>query len=192
MELDNLIEHLGNIQISKNNHANSPLIPQKNLPIIIINKRNTTMAKYQYTVQGADYEVEIVEIADNIANVTVNGVPFEVELKKALKPTTRPIQQVTAPVQKPVAAPAPAAAPAAAAPAAAPGTGTKIEAPLPGTITEVKVNVGDKVKKGDTIVVLEAMKMQNNIEAENDGEITSVLVKQGDSVMEGTVLATIA
>ena len=69
------------------------------------------MAKYQYTVQGADYEVEIVEIADNIANVTVNGVPFEVELKKALKPTTRPIQQVTAPVQKPVAAPAPAAAP---------------------------------------------------------------------------------
>ena len=67
------------------------------------------MAKYQYTVQGADYEVEIVEIADNIANVTVNGVPFEVELKKALKPTTRPIQQVTAPVQKPVAAPAPAA-----------------------------------------------------------------------------------
>lgn len=164
----------------------------KNLPIIIINKRNTTMAKYQYTVQGADYEVEIVEIADNIANVTVNGVPFEVELKKALKPTTRPIQQVTAPVQKPVAAPAPAAAPAAAAPAAAPGTGTKIEAPLPGTITEVKVNVGDKVKKGDTIVVLEAMKMQNNIEAENDGEITSVLVKQGDSVMEGTVLATIA
>ena len=147
------------------------------------------MAKYQYTVQGADYEVEIVEIADNIASVTVNGVPFEVELKKALKPTTRPIQQVTAPVQKPVAAPAPAAA---AAPAAAPGTGTKIEAPLPGTITEVKVNVGDKVKKGDTIVVLEAMKMQNNIEAENDGEITSVLVKQGDSVMEGTVLATIA
>lgn len=150
------------------------------------------MAKYQYTVQGADYEVEIVEIADNIASVTVNGVPFEVELKKVLKPTTRPIQQVTAPVQKPVAAPAPAAAPAAAAPAAAPGTGTKIEAPLPGTITEVKVNVGDKVKKGDTIVVLEAMKMQNNIEAENDGEITSVLVKQGDSVMEGTVLATIA
>ena len=154
------------------------------------------MAKYQYTVQGADYEVEIVEIADNIASVTVNGVPFEVELKKALKPTTRPIQQVTAPVQKPVAAPAAAApaaaAPAAAAPAAAPGTGTKIEAPLPGTITEVKVNVGDKVKKGDTIVVLEAMKMQNNIEAENDGEITSVLVKQGDSVMEGTVLATIA
>ena len=146
------------------------------------------MAKYQYTVQGADYEVEIVEIADNIANVTVNGVPFEVELKKALKPATRPIQQVTAPVQKPVAAPAPAAAPA----AATPGTGTKIEAPLPGTITEVKVNVGDKVKKGDTIVVLEAMKMQNNIEAENDGEITSVLVKQGDSVMEGTVLATIA
>lgn len=192
MELDNLIEHILGISKSAKYSCQQSTDTTKNLPIIIINKRNTTMAKYQYTVQGADYEVEIVEIADNIANVTVNGVPFEVELKKALKPTTRPIQQVTAPVQKPVAAPAPAAAPAAAAPAAAPGTGTKIEAPLPGTITEVKVNVGDKVKKGDTIVVLEAMKMQNNIEAENDGEITSVLVKQGDSVMEGTVLATIA
>lgn len=192
MELDNLIEHFGEYPNQQKYSCQQSTDTTKNLPIIIINKRNTTMAKYQYTVQGADYEVEIVEIADNIANVTVNGVPFEVELKKALKPTTRPIQQVTAPVQKPVAAPAPAAAPAAAAPAAAPGTGTKIEAPLPGTITEVKVNVGDKVKKGDTIVVLEAMKMQNNIEAENDGEITSVLVKQGDSVMEGTVLATIA
>ncbi|MGM9713987.1 MAG: biotin/lipoyl-containing protein [Prevotella sp.] len=149
------------------------------------------MAKYQYTVQGADYEVEITEIADNIANVTVNGVPFEVELKKALKPTARPIQQITAPAPKPAAAPAaPVAAPAS--PAATPGSGTKIEAPLPGTITEVKVNVGDKVKKGDTVVVLEAMKMQNNIEAENDGEVTSVLVKQGDSVMEGAPLVTIA
>lgn len=148
------------------------------------------MAQYQYTVEGTDYNVEILEIEDNIAKVTVNGAAFEVELKQALKPTARPIKQVTAPAPK--AAAAPAAAPAAAAPAAAPGTGAKVEAPLPGTITDIKVSVGQQVKKGDTVLVLEAMKMQNNIEAENDGQVTSVLVKIGDTVMEGTPLVTIA
>lgn len=147
------------------------------------------MAKYQYTVEGTDYDVEILEVEDNVAKVTVNGAAFEVELKQALKPTTRPIKQVVAPAPKPAAAPAPVAA---AAPAAPAGAGAKVEAPLPGTITDVKVNVGDKVKAGDTLVVLEAMKMQNNIEAENDGEVTSVLVKIGDSVMEGAPLVTIA
>lgn len=148
------------------------------------------MAQYQYTVEGTDYNVEILEIEDNIAKVTVNGAAFEVELKQALKPTSRPIKQVVAPAPK--AAAAPAAAPAAAAPAAAPGTGAKVEAPLPGTITDIKVAVGQQVKKGDTVLVLEAMKMQNNIEAENDGQVTSVLVKIGDTVMEGTPLITIA
>ena len=147
------------------------------------------MAKYQYTVEGTDYEVEILEVEDNIAKVTVNGAAFEVELKQALKPTSRPIKQVTAPAPKPAAAPAQAPT---AAPAATPAAGAKIEAPLPGTITDIKVKVGDKVKAGDTILVLEAMKMQNNIEAENDGEITSVMVKIGDSVMEGSLLVTIA
>lgn len=149
------------------------------------------MAKYQYTVEGNDYDVEILEIENNIAKVTVNGTEFEVELKQALRPTARPIVQVNAPTPKPAAA-APAAAPVAAAPAAAPGAGAKVEAPLPGTITDIKVAVGQQVKKGDTVVVLEAMKMQNNIEADCDGQITSVLVKQGDSVMEGTTLVTIA
>ncbi len=148
------------------------------------------MAKYQYTVEGTDYDVEILEIENNIAKVTVNGAEFEVELKQALRPTSRPIVQVNAPAPKPAAAaPQPAAAPAA--PAAAPGAGAKVEAPLPGTITDVKVAVGQQVKKGDVVVVLEAMKMQNNIEADCDGQITSVLVKQGDSVMEGTALVTI-
>ena len=147
------------------------------------------MAKYQYTVEGTDYEVEILEVEDNIAKVTVNGAAFEVELKQALKPTSRPIKQVTAPAPKPAAAPAQAPA---ATPAAAPGAGAKIEAPLPGTITDIKVKVGDKVKAGDTILVLEARKMQNNIEAEGGGEITSVMVKIGDSVMEGSLLVTIA
>lgn len=148
------------------------------------------MAKYQYTVEGTDYDVEILEIEDNVAKVNVNGAEFVVELKQALKPTTRPIKQVVAPEPKPAAAAAPAPKPA---PAPAPaGAGRNICAPLPGTIIDLKVNVGDQVKEGDTLLILEAMKMQNNIEAEVSGQVTAILVKPGDSVMEGTALVTIA
>ncbi len=146
--------------------------------------------KYEYTVQGVDYEVEIEDVDGNIAKVSVNGIPFEVEMKQPIKAAPK-VKKVEAP--KPVkqaAAPVAAAAPAAA-PAANPGTGAKVTAPLPGTITDIKVSVGQAVRAGDTVVILEAMKMQNNIEAENDGTVTSILVKQGDSVMEGTTLVTI-
>ena len=85
---------------------------------------------------------------------------------------------------------APAAAPAADHPMAA-GTGSPVKAPLPGTITDVKVQVGQQVNVGDTVLILEAMKMQNNIEAETSGKVTSILVKPGDTVMEGAVLLTI-
>ncbi|MGM9720650.1 MAG: biotin/lipoyl-containing protein [Prevotella sp.] len=146
------------------------------------------MNKFEYKVQGVDYEVEIEEMEGNIAKVSVNGIPFEVELKQPINPAkaiSRP--KVAAP------APAPAAAPAArpAAPAASAGAGTAVKAPLPGTITTVNVKVGDKVNVGDTVVVLEAMKMQNNIEAECAGTITAILVNPGDSVMEGASLVTI-
>ena len=124
------------------------------------------MNKYQYKVQGVDYDVEIEEVEGNVAKVVVNGVRFDV-----------------APVT-----PAPAAAPAA--PVAA-GAGSPIKAPLPGTIIELKVNVGDTVKQGDVVLVLEAMKMQNNIESEYSGTVTSITVKQGETVMEGAVLLTI-
>ena len=154
------------------------------------------MNKYQYKVQGVDYNVEIEEVSGNLAKVNVNGIPFEVELQQpinAAQAITRP--KVSAPKSAPAAAPA--AAPSVAAPAAAPaaapvaGNGTSVKSPLPGTITAVNVKVGDKVNNGDTVVVLEAMKMQNNIEAETTGTITSVAVSAGDSVMEGSVLVTI-
>lgn len=150
------------------------------------------MNKYQYKVQGVDYNVEIEEVSGNLAKVNVNGIPFEVELQQpinAAQAITRP--KVSAPKSAPAAAPA--AAPSVAAPAAAPvaGNGTSVKSPLPGTITAVNVKVGDKVNNGDTVVVLEAMKMQNNIEAEATGTITSVAVSAGDSVMEGSVLVTI-
>ncbi len=146
--------------------------------------------KYQYKVNGIDYQVEIEEIEGTMAKVSVNGKPFEVELSQPVK---APVRHKTVEVSAP-ATPAPSAsqekAPAIK-PKAAAGTGTRVLAPLPGTITEVKVNVGDTVKTGDTVVILEAMKMQNNIEAECDGKITSVLVSRGDTVMEGSALVTI-
>ena len=145
------------------------------------------MNKYQYKVQGVDYDVEIVNVEGNIAQVNVNGIPFEVELKQPINPATMPHKPVVAAPRPQAAAPAPQ--PERQAKAEAPAGGTKVTAPLPGTITEVKV--GDTVKDGDTVVVLEAMKMQNNIEAEGSGTVTAVLVNKGDTVMEGDALITI-
>ena len=152
------------------------------------------MTKYQYKVKGVDYEVEIAEVEGNIAKVNVNGIPFEVELQQPINAAKHPSINV----QKPVVAPAPvsSAAPAPAAKPAAPvaatsGSGASLKAPLPGTITDVKVQVGQQVNVGDTVLILEAMKMQNNIEAETSGKVTSILVKPGDTVMEGAVLLTI-
>ena len=148
------------------------------------------MSKFQYTVQGVDYDVEIENVEGNVAKVTVNGIPFEVETKQPIKAAPKAKVKVEAP--KPAtAAPAQPAPQPAAQPAAAAGAGTKVTAPLPGTITEVCVTVGQQVKEGQTVVILEAMKMQNNIEAETTGTITSIMVKQGDTVMEGSVLVTI-
>ena len=151
------------------------------------------MSKYQYNVNGVNYDVEIEDIHDNVAVVNVNGRTFEVEMKHAMKKKPAPAHVETPkPKVAPVAAAPVTSKPAAPASAAAePGAGTKIMAPLPGTITEVKVIVGQTVKEGETVVILEAMKMQNNIEAEISGTITSVLVNKGDTVMEGTALVTI-
>ena len=151
------------------------------------------MNKYQYKVQGVDYDVEIEEVEGNVAKVNVNGIRFDVELKQPINPTSS-LKKVRVEAPKPVARPAiPTAAPAAApvAPAAPAGAGSPIKAPLPGTIIELKVNVGDTVKQGDCVLVLEAMKMQNNIDSEYEGTVTSITVKQGETVMEGTVLLTI-
>jgi len=149
------------------------------------------MNKYQYKVQGVDYDVEIEDVEGNIAKVSVNGIPFEVEMKQPIKaaPKAKNIVAPKTSAAKTVSAPQQATAQNA--PKADAGNGTKVTAPLPGTITEIKVAVGDNVKVGDTVVILEAMKMQNNIEAETTGTVTSILVNKGDTVMEGTALVTI-
>ena len=151
------------------------------------------MNKYQYKVQGVDYEVEIEEVEGNIAKVNVNGIPFEVEMQQPINAAKHPTivkPKVAAPVQ-PAPAAAPVPKPQAAAPAAAPAAGNALKAPLPGTITSINVKVGDTVAVGDVVIVLEAMKMQNNIEAEYAGTVTAINVTPGDAVMEGSVLLTI-
>lgn len=152
------------------------------------------MNKYQYKVQGVDYEVEIEEVEGNIAKVNVNGIPFEVELQQPINAAKHPnIVKPKVETPKPAASAQPAApqsqpAQQASAPA---GSGNPLKAPLPGTISSINVKVGDTIAVGDVVVVLEAMKMQNNIEAEYAGTVTSILVNPGDSVMEGAVMMTI-
>ena len=152
--------------------------------------------KYEYKVKGVDYVVEIEDIEGNIANVTVNGIPFEVEMKQPVKAGKQKVKlSEDRRVKSEESNSSSSAAKASSAPAAKPvaaASGKPVVAPLPGTINEIKVKVGDKVNAGDTVIILEAMKMQNNIEAETSGTITSINVNKGDAVMEGDTLVTIA
>lgn len=122
--------------------------------------------------------------------VTVNGTGYEVIVEEAALNATFTAAPAAAPA--PQAAPAPAAAPTAApAPAAAPADGVKVTAPLPGNILDVKVSVGATVKKGDTLCILEAMKMENEIPAPQDGVVSSVSATKGSSVNTGDLLFVI-
>ena len=111
--------------------------------------------------------------------VNVNGSLYEIEIEE---------MDASAAKRAPAAAPAPAAKPA----AAPVGAGTKVNAPMPGTILDVKVQAGQSVKRGQVRVILEAMKMENEIQAPCDGKITGVNVRKGDSVETAALLCTIA
>lgn len=121
-------------------------------------------------------------------NVTVNGVAYDVTVEEV--GGSAPVAPVAAPA--PATAPAPVAAPApAAAPAAAGSAGAvEVKAPLQGTVMKVNVKVGDSVKKGAAVCVIEALKMENDVPAPQDGVIASILVKSGDSVKTDEVLIT--
>ena len=145
------------------------------------------MKEYKYKINGNLYNVVIGDIEENIAHVEVNGTHYTVEMEKKPK---------AAPAPKPVVRPAakPAAAPVAAAPVAKPAAGgakSGVKSPLPGVILDIKVNVGDEVKKGQTLIILEAMKMENSINADKDGKVAAINVSKGESVLEGTDLIII-
>lgn len=142
------------------------------------------MKEYKYKINGNLYNVVIGDIEDNIAHVEVNGTHYNVEMEKKPKAAPVAVKPVARPAVKPAAA---AAAPAK--PAAAAKSGVK--SPLPGVILDIKVKEGDTVKKGQTVIILEAMKMENSINADKDGKITSILVSKGESVLEGTDLVII-
>ncbi len=114
-------------------------------------------------------------------NITVNGTAYDVTVEET--------DASAAPVATTAPAPKKAAAPKSA-PAGAQGS-VKIEAPMPGTVMDVKLKVGDKVENGTAIVVIEAMKMENEIPATCAGTIASINVNKGDSVNTGTLIATI-
>ena len=126
--------------------------------------------------------------------VNVNGTSYEVEVEEVGASSSAPVTQAPAPIAAPAAAVAPAAAPAAApapAPAAAPAGGTPVKAPMPGNVLDIKVSNGQAVKKGDLLVILEAMKMENEIFAPQDGTVT-VVASKGSTVNSGDVLVTLS
>ena len=133
------------------------------------------MKEYKYTINGNKYEVVVGDIKDNIATLTVNGETYTVEMEKQAEPEKK----------KPVLKAATAAE--GEAPAADKGAVNKANA----VITDILVAEGDEVKAGDTVIVLEAMKMANNLEAEKDGKVTAICVKIGESVMEDDALIVI-
>lgn len=142
------------------------------------------MKEYKYTIEGNKYEVAVNEVNDTTAKVTVNGTEYTVEWEKPVE--EKPVVKVQPVAAKPVTTAAPAAAPA-----AVPVSGNAIKTPLPGVIIDVKVKVGDTVKKGDTVVVLEAMKMENNINADRDGKVVAIQVAKGDTVADGAALVVL-
>ena len=145
------------------------------------------MKKFKFTISGKPYEVEVQNIEGNIATVNVNGTEYQVEMEEQAAPVVSPVAR---PAAKPAAsAPAQAAAPKPA--AAAGGAGYKMAAPLPGTIMQIFVKQGDAVKKGDKLLMYEAMKMENNLLAETDGTITAINCRQGDNVLQGDTLIVI-
>ena len=142
------------------------------------------MAQYKFKINGGEYEVTVNGIENNVADVQVNGTRYKVEIENAPKAAAAP-----AAVQAPAAAAAPVA------PAAEPqasGAGEVVTSPLPGVIIEVSVTVGQAVKAGQKVAVLEAMKMENEIQAPKDGKITAIHVSKGDSILEGANIVTIA
>ena len=140
------------------------------------------MKKYKFTIRGNNYDVHLKDIEDNIAEVDVNGTIYEVEIRGEVKTSKTP-KLIRKPVEK------------------MPGEGQirksessqthKITAPLPGTILKINVSVGDSVKEGQNILVMEAMKMENQVQTGKSGVVSAIKVNTGDSVLQDDVLIEI-
>lgn len=144
--------------------------------------------KYMVTLNGKKYEIEVEEgqaIVNSVTTAPMAGAPVAAAPAVAPAPVAAPAAPAAAP------APAPAAAPAAPAVPAAPADGTNAVCPMPGTILDVKASVGQAVKAGDVLFILEAMKMENDIVSPADGTVKQILVSKGSTVSTDDVLAVI-
>jgi biotin carboxyl carrier protein len=144
------------------------------------------MKKYKFTIHGNVYEVNILNVEDNVIDLEVNGSSYQVEVDKTIQPVKTPklVRQRVVPDTEST----PSMGTGSKGPAASTG---HIKSPLPGTVLSILVKVGDTVKVGQKLMVLEAMKMENNIDADKDGKVVAIKVNQGQSVMEGDVLIEI-
>ena len=138
------------------------------------------MKNYKFTIHGTQYEVEINSVEDQTIKLNLNGTPYEVKVDKEIKQTKTPK------LVRPVAVPSTEADAKVARTNAA--GGAEIKSPLPGTVLDVMVKEGDTVKVGHHLLLLEAMKMENNIDSDKEGVVKSIKVRKGDAVMEGDVL----
>lgn len=145
------------------------------------------MRNFKFKINGNDYVVNIKNIEDNLAEMEVNGSPYTVEVDQTLEPTktTKLVRSVSVPSTDTHPSVAKTSSPQ------EPKGAGNIKSPLPGVILDIYIKVGDRVKVGQKLLVLEAMKMENLIESDKEGIITAIAKQKGDSVMEGDVLISI-
>lgn len=140
------------------------------------------MKTFKFTIKGHDYEVEIKNFENNVAEVEVNGTLYEVEVEREERLTKTPV----------LVRPEPAIPRSERKFKKKISTHVEVKAPLPGNIMKVFVRNGDEVKKGDKLLIYEAMKMENVVTAERDGTIEKLSVNAGDSVLQDDLLMVIA
>lgn len=141
------------------------------------------MKKFEFTIRGNKYDVEILNIEEGVAKVEVNGTKYNVEIHREVKQSKTPTlvrqeirsERKDSKIKKTVSS-----------------KGFAVKSPLPGSIIKLLVNVGDTVKKGDPLLIMEAMKMENQVLAEKEGTITAIKVNVGDAVLQNDVLIEMA
>lgn len=145
------------------------------------------MKKFKFKIKEKTFDVEIMNIEDNMAEVQVNGKSFSVEVDKTIQVVKTPIlvREKVSPDNNTNATTARTSSPS------EPKGAGVLKSPLPGTILDIFVSVGDTVKIGQKVICLEAMKMENNINANKEGKVTAIKVQKGDAVLEGHVLVEI-
>jgi len=139
------------------------------------------MKKFKFTINGNDYNVDVHGIEENLARLEVNGTPYNIELHRQLKASKTPTlvrtairQQVNPDIHKKEG-----------------GSSHPVLAPLPGSITKLEVGKGDIVQKGQLLLIMEAMKMENQVLADRAGVVENLRVQQGDSVLQGDIIMEI-